>query len=113
MRNCLILGSGRSGTSMIGGILHQAGYFVGDLGIQGKLRVWSANIIGRVPLVGGTATVTTDKITSNANILLTTQIPGGTVGTPYVSARTGTGFTITSTSPGDTSQVGWFLVDYI
>ena len=30
MRNCLILGSGRSGTSMIGGILHQAGYFVGE-----------------------------------------------------------------------------------
>ncbi len=30
MRNCLILGSGRSGTSMLAGILHQAGYFMGD-----------------------------------------------------------------------------------
>lgn len=30
MKNCLILGSGRSGTSMMGGILHQAGYFLGD-----------------------------------------------------------------------------------
>lgn len=30
MRNCLILGSGRSGTSMLSGILHQAGYFMGD-----------------------------------------------------------------------------------
>lgn len=30
MRNCLILGSGRSGTSMVSGILHQAGYFMGD-----------------------------------------------------------------------------------
>lgn len=30
MRNCLILGSGRSGTSMLAGILHQAGYFLGD-----------------------------------------------------------------------------------
>ena len=29
MKNCLILGSGRSGTSMIAGILHQAGYFMG------------------------------------------------------------------------------------
>lgn len=28
--NCLILGSGRSGTSMLAGILHQAGYFMGD-----------------------------------------------------------------------------------
>jgi hypothetical protein len=31
MKNCLILGSGRSGTSMLGGILHQAGYFMGDM----------------------------------------------------------------------------------
>lgn len=30
MRNCLILGSGRSGTSMLGGILHNTGYFMGD-----------------------------------------------------------------------------------
>ncbi|NIM13858.1 MAG: sulfotransferase family protein, partial [Candidatus Aminicenantes bacterium] len=30
MKNCLILGSGRSGTSMIAGILHKAGYFMGD-----------------------------------------------------------------------------------
>ncbi len=28
--NCLILGSGRSGTSMMAGILHDAGYFLGD-----------------------------------------------------------------------------------
>ena len=30
MRNCLILGSGRSGTSMVAGTLAQAGYFMGD-----------------------------------------------------------------------------------
>ena len=30
MKNCIILGSGRSGTSMLGGILHNAGYFMGD-----------------------------------------------------------------------------------
>ena len=30
VKNCLILGSGRSGTSMIAGILHKAGYFMGD-----------------------------------------------------------------------------------
>ena len=30
MHNCLILGSGRSGTSMIGGLLAKAGYFMGD-----------------------------------------------------------------------------------
>ena len=29
MKNCLVFGSGRSGTSMMGGILHNAGYFMG------------------------------------------------------------------------------------
>ena len=36
-RNCLILGSGRSGTSMAAGILAQAGYFMGD-------DLWPADI---------------------------------------------------------------------
>jgi len=30
MKNCLILGSGRSGTSMLAGMLHQAGYYMGE-----------------------------------------------------------------------------------
>ncbi len=30
MRNCIILGSGRSGTSMLAGMLHGAGYYMGD-----------------------------------------------------------------------------------
>jgi hypothetical protein len=30
MKNCLIMGSGRSGTSMVGGILHDAGYYMGN-----------------------------------------------------------------------------------
>lgn len=30
MRNCLILGSGRSGTSLAAGVLHKAGYFMGE-----------------------------------------------------------------------------------
>lgn len=30
MRNCLILGSGRSGTSMVAGCLRNSGYFMGD-----------------------------------------------------------------------------------
>ncbi len=35
-RNCLILGSGRSGTSMAAGLLAHAGYFMGD-------EIWPAN----------------------------------------------------------------------
>jgi len=30
MKNCLIMGFGRSGTSLMGGILHNAGYYMGD-----------------------------------------------------------------------------------
>nr|NQU92389.1 hypothetical protein [Bacteroidota bacterium] len=30
MKNCLIMGFGRSGTSLMGGILHDAGYYLGD-----------------------------------------------------------------------------------
>ena len=30
VRNCLILGMGRSGTSLLGGILYQAGYYMGE-----------------------------------------------------------------------------------
>lgn len=30
MKNCLVFGSGRSGTSMLSGILHQAGYYMGE-----------------------------------------------------------------------------------
>jgi hypothetical protein len=30
MRSCIILGSGRSGTSMLAGMLHAAGYYAGD-----------------------------------------------------------------------------------
>jgi hypothetical protein len=30
MRDCIVLGSGRSGTSMVAGALAKAGYFMGD-----------------------------------------------------------------------------------
>lgn len=30
MKNCLIFGAGRSGTSMLAGMLHQAGYYMGE-----------------------------------------------------------------------------------
>lgn len=73
-------------------------------GAQGRL--------GTAVLVAGTATVANSAISSAARIFLTTQVPGGTVGTPYVSARTaGTSFTITSTSGTDTSTVAYFLVE--
>ncbi len=34
MRNCMILGSGRSGTSLVAGVLGNSGYFMGDKILQ-------------------------------------------------------------------------------
>ena len=67
---------------------------------------------GRAVLVGGTVTVTTKKATATANIMLTTQVPGGTVGHLHISARTpGTSFTILSSSGADTSTVGYEITE--
>ena len=68
--------------------------------------------MGTATLVAGTVTVNTTVVTATSRILLTTQTPGGTVGSPYVSARVaGTSFTITSTNAADTSTVAWLIVE--
>jgi hypothetical protein len=67
---------------------------------------------GTAVLVGGTVTVNNTLVTANSRIFLTTQVTGGTVGSPYISARTAsTSFTITSTSGTDTSTVAWMIVE--
>lgn len=64
-------------------------------------------------LTAGTVTVADTKITANSRILVSVLVPGGTVGTPYVAARTaGTGFTITSTSGADTSVILYDILSY-
>lgn len=69
---------------------------------------------GVVTLVGGTATVTTNKVTANSRIQLTPQSLG-TVTAPKavgVTARTpGTSFTVMSNDPTDTSVIAWFIVE--
>ena len=66
-----------------------------------------------VTLVAGTATVADVKITNTSRIRLFMRAPGGTVGVPFVSARTaGTGYVITSTSATDTSQLFAEVVTY-
>ncbi|MFJ6559985.1 glycosyl hydrolase family 28-related protein [Streptomyces sp. NPDC091412] len=68
--------------------------------------------MGTATLAAGIVTVPTTAVTATSRIQLTTQSPGGTVGTPYVNARTaGTSFQIKSTSSTDTSVVGWLIVD--
>lgn len=81
----------------------------------GRLRLKegdAASAMGRAVLVAGTATVNTTSVTDGSEIFLTTQVPGGDVGAPYISARVaGTSFTITSTSGTDTSTVGWQITE--
>ncbi|MEV4335772.1 glycosyl hydrolase family 28-related protein [Streptomyces sp. NPDC049590] len=68
--------------------------------------------MGTAVLAAGTVTVNTTAVTATSVIVLTIQTPGGTVGAPYVNARTaGTSFTIKSTSASDTSTVGWRILD--
>jgi hypothetical protein len=75
------------------------------------LSTTSNATMGVSALVAGSATITTTAVQSNSRIFLTTQIPGGTVGSPYVFSRiAGTSFTIKSTSGTDTSNVAWFIV---
>lgn len=67
---------------------------------------------GTAVLAAGTVVVANTSVTANSRIFLTTQAPGGTVGAPYVSARTaGTSFTITSTSNTDTSTVAYLIME--
>ncbi len=68
--------------------------------------------MGTATLVGGTVTVSTTAVTATSRIFLTIQTNGGTVGTPYISARVAaTSFTITSTSGTDTSTLAWILIE--
>jgi hypothetical protein len=63
-------------------------------------------------MTGGTITVATTAVTANSLIYLTVGVPGGTVGSPYVSSvATGTSFTISSTSTLDTSKVNWLIIN--
>jgi len=105
-------GSGINGNFYIGRnvLLPQVNYLsTGGL----RLAEITNGKAGVATLVSGTATVTNTGITANSRIYLTVQAPGGTVGTPYVSARTaGTSFTITSTAgASDTSTVAYMIVE--
>lgn len=83
-------------------------WVVGKLGTKQAIAEGTNACMGLATLVAGVATVNTNKVTANSRIFLTTNVPGGTVGTPYVWQRTpGTSFTISSTTALDTSSVAW------
>lgn len=67
---------------------------------------------GVAVLVAGTVTVANTSVTANSRIFLTTQVPGGTPGFLWVSARVaGTSFTILSSSATDTSTVAYEIFE--
>ena len=86
----------------------------GSLQMSGSITLSNGLGRGTIALVGGTITVPNVSTAANSKIMLTAQIPGGTVGALYVSSRiVGTSFTITSTSATDTSTVAWMVFQTI
>lgn len=86
-------------------------YVYGELSFAALLT--SANSIGTVTLVAGTATIATNYITTNDHIVLTCITALGTPGFLYLSARTNGApgsFTISSTSALDTSIVRYIII---
>ena len=68
-------------------------------------------IMGIAVLVGGTKTVSTNKVTASSRIFITNNASSGTPGFIYISARVAnTSFTITSSSGTDTSSVMWLII---
>jgi hypothetical protein len=116
-----VAGASAFGYSYFAGAIEGASHIVTDSGNVsingvGKTLLIKEGVnakMGTATLNGTTAvTVATTAVTATSRIQLTTQAPGGTVGSPYVFARTaGTSFQIKSTAAGDTSTVAWMIVE--
>ncbi len=87
--------------------------FKQDVNVDGALKVKedTNTHMGTATLSSGTAVVNNASVAADSRIYLTIQSPSGTVGVPYISARSvGTSFTITSTNGADASTVAWLMV---
>lgn len=77
-----------------------------------KIKEGSNARMGTAVLIGGTVVVSNTSVTASTRIFLTIQVPGGTLGSVYISAvSAGASFTISSTSVIDTSTVAWLMVE--
>jgi hypothetical protein len=66
---------------------------------------------GTATLVAGTVSVTLASVGTSTVVLVSRLVPGGTLGSlsvPVVTA--GSGFTVSSSSAGETSTVSWLAV---
>jgi hypothetical protein len=84
------------------------------LGLKDKVKDLQGQLSAATPRIGtatmsaGAVTVSLPTLKATNRIMLTIQVPGGTVGAVYVFSKTpGTGFVINSTSGTDTSTVAY------
>ncbi|WP_318202973.1 glycosyl hydrolase family 28-related protein [Streptomyces sp. SCL15-4] len=110
-----VLGLSGSKPNALSGTVNRLDPGDGSIVLAGRSVVPSGGTaarMGTAVLAAGTVTVNTTAVTATSVIMLAIQTPGGTVGAPYVNARTaGTSFTIKSTSASDASTVGWRILD--
>lgn len=116
---------------LAGGTVTGALNVTGAVGITGTTTVTTGDVVlatlGRsVKIAEGTnakmgilvlngttgVVVNTTAVGASSRIFLTTQLPGGTLGTPVIVSRVaGTSFTARSSVAGDVSSVAWWIVD--
>ncbi len=77
-----------------------------------KIKEGSNATMGRAVLSGGSVTVSTNKVTANSEIFLSSQITGGTPGFVRITAIVpGTSFNIDSSQIADTSTIAWMIIE--
>ncbi len=101
------------GPDFVGDITGEGNIALGTLGKSLRVKEGTNGCMGTATLNGTTAVVVaTTAVTATSRIQLTTNVPGGTVATPYVYDRTaGTSFSIKSTGGSDTSTVAWVIFE--
>lgn len=70
----------------------------------------NSNTSGIVTLSGGTATVSSSAVAANSIIMLTAQTGSGLNSVGVTSRSVGTSFTITSSNPLASNDIGWMIV---
>lgn len=78
---------------------------------QAQLEALPVFTAGTAALVAGTVNVTLPALNGSTVVLVSRQVPSGTLGSLSVPSLTpGTGFTINSSSSAETSVVSWLAV---
>jgi hypothetical protein len=85
--------------------------FIGTPGKGLQIRNGANARIGTTTLVAGVGATPNTSVTANSIILLTVQQVGGSQGMLSVAKNVGVNFVINSTDIGDTSTVGWMIVE--